>query len=97
MVPRVVEFKVPGGTLESCLDCPPVGIVENHVRVVLLRLEVLAIDIQAWLVAVRSPRRRAERCAVAALITEIGENGDLYLAVPFLASVGPISGAFFGY
>jgi hypothetical protein len=27
----------------------------------------------------------------------IGENGDLFLAVPFLASVGPISGAFFGY
>jgi hypothetical protein len=27
----------------------------------------------------------------------IGENGDLYLAVPFLASVGPISGAFSGY
>ena len=27
----------------------------------------------------------------------IGENGDLFLAVPFLASVGPVSGAFFGY
>ena len=27
----------------------------------------------------------------------IGENGDLFLTVPFLASVGPISGAFFGY
>ncbi len=27
----------------------------------------------------------------------IGENGDLLLAVPFLAAVGPISGAFFGY
>jgi hypothetical protein len=27
----------------------------------------------------------------------IGENGDLFLAVPFLAPVGPISGAFFGY
>ncbi len=27
----------------------------------------------------------------------IGENGDLLLAVPFLAPVGPISGAFFGY
>jgi hypothetical protein len=27
----------------------------------------------------------------------IGENGDLFLAVPFLAGVGPISGAFFGY
>jgi len=27
----------------------------------------------------------------------IGENGDLFLAVPFLAQVGPISGAFFGY
>jgi len=27
----------------------------------------------------------------------IGENGDLFLAVPFLATVGPISGAFFGY
>ena len=26
----------------------------------------------------------------------IGENGDLFLAVPFLAPVGPISGAFFG-
>jgi hypothetical protein len=27
----------------------------------------------------------------------IGENGDLFLAVPFLAGIGPISGAFFGY
>jgi hypothetical protein len=27
----------------------------------------------------------------------IGENGDLFLAVPFLAPVGPLSGAFFGY
>ena len=27
----------------------------------------------------------------------IGENGDLFLVVPFLASVGPISGAFFSY
>jgi hypothetical protein len=27
----------------------------------------------------------------------IGENGDLFLAVPFLAPVGPISGAFSGY
>jgi hypothetical protein len=27
----------------------------------------------------------------------IGENGDLFLVVPFLAPVGPISGAFFGY
>jgi hypothetical protein len=27
----------------------------------------------------------------------IGENGDLFLAVPFLAPMGPISGAFFGY
>lgn len=27
----------------------------------------------------------------------IGENGDLFLMVPFLAPVGPISGAFFGY
>jgi hypothetical protein len=27
----------------------------------------------------------------------IGENGDLFLAVPFLASVGPISGAFSAY
>jgi len=27
----------------------------------------------------------------------IGENGDLFLVVPFLATVGPISGAFFGY
>ena len=26
-----------------------------------------------------------------------GENGDLFLMVPFLAPVGPISGAFFGY
>lgn len=26
----------------------------------------------------------------------IGENGDLFLAVPFLAPVGPISDAFFG-
>lgn len=26
----------------------------------------------------------------------IGENGDLFLAVPFLAPVGPISGAFSG-
>jgi hypothetical protein len=26
----------------------------------------------------------------------IGENGDLFLAVPFLASIGPISGAFSG-
>jgi hypothetical protein len=27
----------------------------------------------------------------------IGENGDLFLMVPFLAPVGPITGAFFGY
>ena len=27
----------------------------------------------------------------------IGENGDLFLAVPFLAPVGPISGAFAAY
>jgi len=27
----------------------------------------------------------------------IGENGDLFLVCPFLASVGPLSGAFFGY
>jgi hypothetical protein len=27
----------------------------------------------------------------------IGENGDLFLAVPFLAPIGPLSGAFFGY
>ena len=27
----------------------------------------------------------------------IGENGDLFLAVPFLASIGPINGAFVGY
>jgi hypothetical protein len=27
----------------------------------------------------------------------IGENGDLFLLVPFLAPVGPLSGAFFGY
>jgi hypothetical protein len=27
----------------------------------------------------------------------IGENGDLFLVVPYLAPVGPISGAFFGY
>jgi len=27
----------------------------------------------------------------------IGENGELFLAVPFLAPVGPLSGAFFGY
>jgi hypothetical protein len=27
----------------------------------------------------------------------IGENGDLFLVVPFLAPVGPLSGAFFGY
>ncbi len=27
----------------------------------------------------------------------IGENGDLFLLVPFLAAVGPISGAFAGY
>jgi hypothetical protein len=27
----------------------------------------------------------------------IGENGDLFLVVPYLASVGPISGAFFSY
>ncbi len=27
----------------------------------------------------------------------IGENGDLFLVVPFLAPLGPISGAFFGY
>ncbi len=27
----------------------------------------------------------------------IGDNGDLFLVVPFLAPVGPISGAFFGY
>ena len=27
----------------------------------------------------------------------IGENGDLFLVVPFLAPVGPISGAFFGH
>ena len=27
----------------------------------------------------------------------IGDNGDLFLAVPFLAPVGPLSGAFFGY
>jgi hypothetical protein len=27
----------------------------------------------------------------------IGENGDLFLAVQFLAGIGPISGAFFGY
>jgi len=27
----------------------------------------------------------------------IGENGDLFLMVPYLAPVGPISGAFFGY
>jgi len=27
----------------------------------------------------------------------IGENGDLFLAVPLLAPVGPISGAFIGY
>ena len=27
----------------------------------------------------------------------IGENGDLFLVCPFLAPVGPLSGAFFGY
>jgi hypothetical protein len=27
----------------------------------------------------------------------IGENGDIFLLVPFLAPVGPVSGAFFGY
>jgi hypothetical protein len=27
----------------------------------------------------------------------IGENGDLFLAVPFLAPVGPLSGAFPGF
>ena len=27
----------------------------------------------------------------------IGENGDLFLVVPFLAPVGPLSGAFFGF
>jgi hypothetical protein len=27
----------------------------------------------------------------------IGENGELFLAVPFLAPVGPMCGAFFGY
>lgn len=27
----------------------------------------------------------------------IGDNGELFLAVPFLAPVGPLSGAFFGY
>lgn len=27
----------------------------------------------------------------------IGENGDLFLCVPFLAPVGPLSGAFFAY
>ncbi len=27
----------------------------------------------------------------------IGQNGDLFLVVPFLAPVGPISGAFAGY
>lgn len=27
----------------------------------------------------------------------IGDNGDIFLAVPFLAPVGPLSGAFFGY
>ena len=27
----------------------------------------------------------------------IGENGDLFLMVPYLAPVGPITGAFFGY
>jgi hypothetical protein len=27
----------------------------------------------------------------------IGENGDIFLVVPFLAPVGPVSGAFFGY
>jgi hypothetical protein len=27
----------------------------------------------------------------------IGENGELFLAVPFLAPVAPLSGAFFGY
>jgi hypothetical protein len=27
----------------------------------------------------------------------IGENGELFLAVPFLAPVGPLTGAFFGY
>jgi hypothetical protein len=27
----------------------------------------------------------------------IGENGDLFLVVPYLAPVGPISGAFFAY
>jgi hypothetical protein len=27
----------------------------------------------------------------------IGENGDLFLMVPFLAPVGPLNGAFFGY
>jgi len=27
----------------------------------------------------------------------IGENGEIFLAVPFLAPVGPLSGAFFGY
>ena len=27
----------------------------------------------------------------------IGQNGDLFLVVPFLAPVGPISSAFFGY
>jgi len=27
----------------------------------------------------------------------IGENGDLFLVVPFLAPVGPLSGVFFGF
>ena len=27
----------------------------------------------------------------------IGENGDLFLAVPFLAPLGPLSGAFPGF
>jgi hypothetical protein len=39
----------------------------------------------------------SRRAAYPGYRRSIGDNGDIFLAVPFLAPVGPLSGAFFGY
>jgi hypothetical protein len=46
-----------------------------------------------WTHGYRAPRP----APLAGYRRTIGENGDLFLVVPFLAPVGPLSGAFFGY
>ena len=64
-------------SLPASVHRPRTVVPEYHEGVVVLRLELGAVEIQSRLVTERSSRRGAERRAIATLVTEVGKHRNL--------------------